>query len=446
MACMSSELSADLVADALRAGADAAEAVEAEHQALSITVRHGALEEVEREESRDLSLRVFVGRRHATVSGSDVSREGRARLVERAVAMARLAPEDPWSGLVETGSLASGPHPDLNLFDPVEPDPEVLESLARRAEAAALDMPRITNSDGGSASASRSAWRLAASNGFFGEHRATGYHVGASVIAAEGEGMESGYDGLSRRWFSDLPTPEQVGREAARRAASRLGARKIASTTAPVIFENRIATSLLGPLIGAISGPSVARGVSFLKDRLGQTVFAPAVTILDDPHLPKGLGSSPFDDEGAANRRTALVDRGVLTTWLHNAASARQLGMALTGHASRSSAGPAGVGVSNLTLEAGDRDLAGLMADAGTGLLVTSMFGPSLNPNTGDWSVGCSGFWFENGAVAFPVSEITVAGALPEIYARLVPGADLEMRGAANSPSLLVDALSIAGK
>ena len=446
MASMSTELSADLVAAALRAGADAAEAIDAEHQSLSVTVRHGALEEVEREEARDLSLRVFLGRRHATVSGSDISSEGRARLVERAVAMARLAPEDPWAGLVEGEALAAGPHPALDLFDPADPEPETLEALAREAEAAALGMPRIANSDGGSASASRSAWRLAASNGFFGEHRATGFHVGAAVIAGEGEGMESGYDGLSRRWFTDLPAPEEVGREAARRAASRLGARKIASTTAPVIFENRIATALLGPFIGAISGPSVARGVSFLKDRLGEAVFARAITLVDDPHRPRGLGSSPFDDEGARNRRTALVDQGVLTTWLQNAASARQLGMPLTGHASRGSAGPAGVGTSNLTLEPGDRDLAGLMADAGTGLLVTSMFGPSLNANTGDWSVGCSGFWFEGGEIAYPVSEITVAGALPDIYARLVPGADLEVRGSANSPSLLVDALSIAGK
>ncbi len=443
---MSTELSADLVAAALKAGADAAEAIEAEHQSLSVTVRHGGLEEVEREESRDLSLRVFIGKRHATVSGSDITADGRARLVERAVAMARLAPEDPWSGLVEADALAGGPRPVLDLFDPADPDPETLEALAREAEAAALDMPRIANSDGGSASSSRSAWRLATSNGFFGEHRATGFHVGAAVIAGEGEGMESGYDGLSRRWFADLPAPEKVGREAARRAASRLGARKIASTTAPVIFENRIATSLIGPFLGAISGPSVARGVSFLKDRLGEAIFSSCVTLVDDPHRPRGLGSSPFDDEGAVNRRIALVDKGVLTTWLHNAASARQLGMALTGHATRGSAGPAGVGTSNLTLQPGERDLAGLMSDAGTGLLVTSMFGPSLNANTGDWSVGCSGFWFENGEIAYPVSEITVAGALPDVYARLIPGSDLELRGSANAPSLLVDRLSIAGK
>lgn len=443
---MTSHLAQDLVSAALKAGADAAEAIDAEHQALSVNVRRGALEEVEREEARDLSLRVFVGRRHATVSGSDISSDGRARLVERAVAMARMAPEDPWAGLVEAEHQARGPHRALDLFDPAEPEPETLETLAREAEAAALDMPRIANTEGGSASASRSAWRLATSSGFFGEHRATGFHVGAAVIAGDDEGMESGYDGLSRRWFSDLPAPASVGREAARRAAARLGARKIASTTAPVIFENRIATALIGPFLGAISGPSVARGVSFLKDRLGERVFAAGVTLVDDPHLERGLGSSPFDDEGAVNRRTALVEDGVLTTWLHNAASARQLGMSLTGHASRGSAGPSGVGTSNLTLQPGTRDLAGLMAEAGSGLLVTSMFGPSLNANTGDWSVGCSGFWFEAGEIAYPVSEITVAGALPDIYARLVPGSDLEFRGSANSPSLMVDGLAIAGK
>jgi len=257
--------------------------------------------------------------------------------------------------------------------------------------------------------------------------------------------MEIGYDGRSTRWQSDLPPPEVIGAEAGKRAAQRLGARKIASTTAPVIFENRLAASLMGPLIGAVSGPSIARGVSFLKDKLGQPVFAKGTLITDDPHRLRGLGSSPFDDEGVANGPVKLVDDGVLTTWLLNTASARQLGLATTGHASRGLAGPPGVGPSNLTLQPGTRDQAGLMADAGKGLLVTSMFGPSLNGNTGDWSVGCSGFWFEDGQIAYPVNEITVAGNLIDIYARLVPGSDLEIRGSSNAPSLLVDGLAIAG-
>ncbi|MDB5456287.1 MAG: modulator protein, partial [Caulobacter sp.] len=270
--------------------------------------------------------------------------------------------------------------------------------------------------------------------------------LSASAIAGEGSGMERGGEGRSTRHVGDLPSPDWVGAEAGRQAVARLNARKIASTTAPVIFENRLAVSLLGPLIGAISGPSIARGASFLKDKLGQQVFAKGVNLIDDPHRPRGLGSSPFDDEGVANRRQALIEDGVLTTWLLNSSAARQLNLETTGHASRGLAGAPGVSPSNLTLQPGTRDKAGLMADAGTGLLVTSMFGPSINANTGDWSVGCSGQWFENGEVTGPVAEITVAGNLIDIYARLIPGSDLEIRGASNAPSILVDGLAIAGK
>jgi PmbA protein len=446
MAMMEESLLADVVAAALKAGADAAEAVGAERRALGINVRLGELEEVEREESRDLGLRVFVGQRQATVSTSDISAESRAKLIERAVAMAKLAPEDPYAGLAPAERLAKGPFADFDLFDATEPSPEALEEVARAAEDAARAMPRVSNSEGGSASASASVWRLHTSTGFSGEHRATGFSIGASVVAQDDEVMESGYDGRSTRWRADLPSPESIGREAGRRAAARLGARKIASTTAPVIFENRLATSLVGPLLGAISGPSIARGTSFLKDRLGQQVFAKGMVIRDDPHVRRGLGSSPFDDEGVANEARSIIDDGLLTTWLLNSSSARQLGLASTGHASRGLAAPPGVSTSNLTLQPGEKDLTGLMAEAKAGVLVTSMFGPSLNQNTGDWSVGCSGFWFENGELAYPVTEITVAGNLIDIYARLIPGSDLEIRGAANSPSLLVDGLAIAGR
>ena len=448
MARMDETLLNDVVAAALRAGADAAEAVSAERRALSISVRLGELDEVEREESRDLGLRVFVGRRQATVSGSDVSAEARAKLVERAVAMARLAPEDPYAGLADPERLAGLERRglDLDLYDPAEPEPEALEAKARIAEESARAVPKVTNSDGGSASWSASQWRIITSGGFSGLHRTSGFSIGASAIAGDEDGMETGYDGRSVRWQSDLPEPRAIGAEAGRRAAGRLGARKIASTTAPVIFENRLAMSLIGPLIGAVSGPSIARGTSFLKDRLGQPVFAKGIEISDDPHRPRGLGSSPFDDEGVANGRVNLIDDGVLTTWLLNSASARQLGLATTGHASRGLAGPPGVGPSNLTVKPGTRSQAELMADAGAGLLITSMFGPSLNGNTGDWSVGCSGFWFEGGELAYPVAEITVAGNLMDIYSRLAPASDLEIRGAANSPSILVDALAVAGR
>jgi PmbA protein len=443
---MDEEQLAEVVRSALAAGADAAEAVYAERQALSVTVRLGALEEVEREESRDLGVRVIIGKRHASVSGSDMSLAGRRKLVERVVAMARLAAEDPYAGLPPVDRLARGEHLDLDLFDPSEPTAETLEARALAAEEAARAVPKVTNSNGASAAWSSGLWRLANSEGFSGLHRGTSSSLGAGAIAGEGATMEQGYEGRAKRWQEDLPTPEAIGAEAARRATASLGARKIASTTAPVIFENRLAGSLLSPLIGAISGPSVARGVSFLKDKLGQKLFSDTVTLVDDPHRSRGLGSSPFDDEGVDNESRKLIDAGVLTTWLLNSSSARQLGLRSTGHASRGLAGPPGVSPSNLILSPGDLDLAGLMKSAGQGLLVTGMFGPSLNANTGDWSVGCQGQWFENGEIAYPVTEITVAGNLLDIFSRLVPGADLTQRGAAETPSILVDALAIAGR
>jgi len=442
---MDDSLLHDLIAAATKAGADAADAVLAHRQSLSIGVRMNALEEVEREEARDLGLRVFVGKRQAVVSGSDISKTARTKLVERAVAMARLAPEDPYASLADPDLLAKAPHRDLDLYDPTEPSPESLETLARTAEASALSTQGVTNSDGGSAAWSSTQWQFMTSAGFYGQHKSSGFSISASVIAGEGAQMERGGEGRSTRWQSDLPEASQVGLDAGRRAVARLGARKIASTTAPVIFENRLAISLFGPLIGAISGPSVARGVSFLKDKLGQKVFAPGLRISDDPFRLRGLGSSPFDDEGVAGQTMDLVSDGVLNTWLLNTASARQLGMTSTGHASRSMAGAPGVSTNNLTVHPGTRDLDGLMQDAKAGLLVTSMFGPSLNPNTGDWSIGVSGVWFEDGQAAYPVTEITVAGNLIELYARLVPGSDLEIRGAANAPSVLIDAMAIAG-
>lgn len=443
---MDENLLHDVVAAARKAGADAAEAVFAERQSLSVSVRLGDLEEVEREEARDLGLRVFIGQRSATVSGSDISAEARAKLVERAVAMARLAPEDPYASLAPADRLARAPYPELDLVDPYEPTAETLETQARQAEEHARAVKGVTNSDGGSAAWSSSRWAMVTSEGFHANHAATGHSISASAIAGEGAGMERGGEGRSTRHFGDLPAAGDIGMEAGRQAVARLNPRKISSTTAPVIFENRLAMSLIGPLLGAISGPSIARGTSFLKDKLGQPIFARGVYLLEDPHRVRGLGSAPFDDEGVATQARALIDDGVLTTWLLNTSSAKQLGLVTTGHASRGLAGPSGVSTHNLTLQPGGKDLQGLMKDAGSGLVVTSMFGPSLNGNTGDWSVGCSGYWFENGESTGPVTEITVAGNLIDIYARLVPGSDLELRGASNSPSLLVDALAIAGK
>ena len=436
----------DLIAAARRAGADAAEAVSAERRAASIGVRNGELEDVEREESRDIGLRVFVGRRQATVSASDLSQATLDRLVDRAVAMARLAPEDPYARLAEPAEFSRPPYPELELFDSTERASADLEAVAVQAEAAALAVPGVARSEGGHASHSTSEWRLVTSAGFDGTYRGSAFSLGVGVIAEKDGAMERGGESRSTRWLSDLPDAETIGREAGRRAVARVGARKIASTTAPVIFENRVATQVLSPLLGAISGPSVARGVSFLKDRLGQKVLPNGVDLIDDPFRPRGLGSAPFDDEGVAVHLRNLVDDGVLTTWLLNLASAAQLGLKSTGHASRGLAGPSGVSTHNLHLSPGQDDAEGLRRQAGTGLLVTSMFGPSLNANTGDWSAGVSGFWFEDGELAYPVSEVTVAGNLIDLWARLVPGSDLEFRGGFNSPSLLFDAVAIAGK
>jgi len=436
----------DIVAAALRAGADGAEAVSADRSSLAVGVRNGALEDVEREESRDLGLRVFVGRRQATVSASDLSPATRARLVERAVAMARLAPEAPYAALVSADRLAQGPFPDLQLHDPSYRTAAELETVARETEAVALAVPGVARSEGGHASVAASRWRMVTSEGFDGAYAATGFSLGVGVIAEKDGAMERGGESRSTRWLSDLPGPEGIGAEAGRRAVEKLGPRKIASTTAPVIFDRRMATQVLSPLLGAISGPSIARGVSFLKTRMGERLLPAGMSLIDDPFRIRGMGSAPFDDEGSPVALRHIVDDGVLTTWLMNASSAAQLGLQTTGHASRGLAGPPGVSTHNLHLTPGDADQAGLMAQAGTGLLVTGMFGPSLNSNTGDWSAGVSGLWFEGGEIAWPVSEITVAGNLVDLWTRLVAGSDLEFRGGFNSPSLLIDGVAIAGK
>jgi PmbA protein len=440
------DLMHDLVAASLKAGADAAECVTATRRTLSVGVRNGELEEVENEESRDLGLRVFIGRRQAIVSASDLSDATRARLVERAVAMARLAPEDPYALLAPVDRLFTGTASDLDLNDPTEVDAEFLERAARETEAAALAVPGVAKSEGGSASWSSGDWRLVTSHGFDGGHEGSAFSLGAGVIAEQDGAMERGGEYRTARHLADLPGAVRIGAEAGRRGVARLGARKIASTTAPVIFENRLAGQIIAPLIQAIAGPAVARGVSFLKDRLGQQVLSEAVTLIDDPFRPRGLGSTPFDDEGVDVERREIITAGVINTWLLNTGSAAQLGMASTGHASRGLAGPAGVSGHNMHIAPGEAGLERLMSQAGRGLLVTSMFGPSLNANTGDWSAGVSGFWFEHGEIAYPVSEITVAGQLIDLYRRVVVGADLEFRGAFNSPSLLIDGVAIAGK
>ena len=433
-----------LLDHARKAGADAADASLSLSESLSVDVRMGDFEGVERSENRSVGLRAFIGKRQAGATTSDLSADGLKQLAERVVAMAKLAPEDPFCGLLDPAERATS-FPELDTHDDARPDADALEVLAQEAEKAALAVAGVTNSSGSGASWSAGTVEMRTSDGFSGGSRASSYGVGVSVIAERDGKMERDYDGRSTRFLSELPAASSLGRTAGERAVARLGARKIESQKAPVIFENRVAARLIGPMLGAISGAAVARGVSFMKDKLGKQVFAKGIVVEDDPFRPRGLASRPFDGEGAAGLKRNLIDDGVLTTWMLNASAARQLGLKSTGHATLGHGGPPGITSSNVTLQPGDRDLAALMADAKAGVLVTEMFSPSLNANNGDWSVGFSGFWFENGAVAYPVSEITVAGNLLEMFARLVPGADLERRGSVDAPSILVDDLAIAG-
>ena len=438
------ELLQKLIADTLSAGADAADARISISQGLNARVRDGALESVERDEANGVALRALVGKRQAHVSGSDTSEAGLRALVERVVGMAKAAPEDPYCGIPDASELASEPV-DLQLDGDSCPSAEALEKMALETEAASHAHDGIAKTGNAGAGWGMNAVHVAASNGFSAFKSGGMSSIYCLAIAQRDVEMERDYEGCSKRKSADLKTPEEIGNEAAERALRRLGPRKIESQTAAVIFENKLASSLISPLVSAISGPSIARGVSFLKDKLGEQVFAKGVHLIDDPLRPGGFGSRWFDGEGRPVSRKALIDDGVLTQWLMSGSSAKQLGLEPNGFSSSGFGDPPGVTTSNLDLQPGEKDLAGLMNDAGKGLLVTDMFGPSLNPNTGDYSVGVSGYWFENGEIAFPVNEVTVAGDLPGIYARLVPGSDLDIRGSTNAPSLLIDGMTIAG-
>jgi PmbA protein len=434
-----------LLVCARRFGAHSADASLSASESLSVDVRLGALEGVERSESRSIGLRVLIGKQQAAATTSDLSARGLEALAERVAAMAKLAPEDPYCGLLDPAERVRA-LPRLDLADDgPAPSPMALEDLARACEDAARGVPGVTNSGGAGASYATGASAYMTDDGFFGESRATSFGLGVSAIAEKDGKKERDYDGFSARHRADLPSAEGIGRTAGERAANRLGGRKIDSRKATVIVENRIAARILSPFVGAISGAAVARGVSFLKDKMGQQIFSPAITIAEDPFAPRGLASRPFDGEGAPGAQRALADKGVLTTWLMNAATARQLGLRSTGHATMAHGGPPGIATSNLTALPGPDSLAAMMAAAGEGLLVVEMFSPALNANTGDWSVGVAGFWFERGERAFPVSEITIAGNLLEFYPRVTPGSDLEFRGGFNAPSLKIDGLAIAG-
>jgi PmbA protein len=437
-------LLSDVIRRARRAGADAADAVLFEGVSMSHAQRLGKTEKLERSESYDLGLRVFVGKRQAVVSSNDRSAGALDGLVERALAMARTVPEDSFCGLAEPGEIART-WPDLDTCDDVEPSAETLIARAKAAEEAALAVKGVTNSEGAEAGWSHSLVALAASNGFAGSYRDSGHSVSAAVLAGTGVGMERDYDFSSAVHASDLADPTAIGRSAGERAVRRLGARKVPTGHVPVLFDPRVSRGLVGHLIGAITGPAIARGTSFLKDKLGQAIFPEAITITEDPHRPRGLRSKPFDGEGIANRRRAIIEKGVLTTWLLDLRSARQLGLKTTGHAARGTSSPPGPAPTNLWLEPGAVTAQELISDVAKGLYVTELMGMGVNGVTGDYSRGAAGFWIENGALTFPVSEVTIAGNLKEMYKNLVAASDLEFKTGNDAPTVRVDGMTLAG-
>ncbi|MFN3818417.1 TldD/PmbA family protein [Blastomonas sp.] len=438
------DLAQDLVARAIAAGASAADAVFACDASTDVQIRLGALEDVQRSESAAIGMRVFDGRRSASVSGADVTPAGLATLAERAVAMARLAPEDAYAGLAPQELLARGPLPALDLDDGMDPDPACLRDLAERCEAAARGVSGVTNSEGGSAGAVRSVMALATSHGFVGSYGGSRYGIGASVLAG-GEGtMERDSASHTVRFLEDLESPEEIGRRAGERAVARLGAGKISSGPMPVLYDPRAGGSLIGSLIGAISGGAIARRTSFLLDKRGKPIFDSAVTIFDDPHRVRGLRSRSFDGEGLPTKAWRVIDKGVLSGWMMDSAAGRQLGEQPTGHAARGISGAPATGASNLHMEPGSDSPAALMAGIATGIYVTELIGMGVNGVTGDYSRGASGFIIRDGQLAEPISEITIAGNLVDMFAHLTPANDLEFRYAVNVPTLRIDGMVVA--
>jgi PmbA protein len=439
-------LLSDLIKDAQKAGADAADAIVVDGTSVSVTWRLGKLEQLERAESGDIGLRVLKGKRQAIVSSADRSPPALKELVERAVAMAKTVPEDPYIGLADPGEIARD-LPSLDICDPTEVAAEQLIAQATAAEATALSVKGVTNSEGASAGWGRSAVAIAASNGFARAYESSGSSLSVSVLAGDSaQGMETDYDYTSAVYYSDLKTPEEIGRKAAERAVKKLGARKVKSRKVPVVFDPRVARGLVSHFLGAINGSSVARGTTFLKDAMNTAVFGPHITIVEDPHMHRGLRSKPCDAEGIANRRANLIDKGVLTTWLLDLRTARQLGLKSTGHAGRGTSSPPSPGSTNVYLEAGTLSRDALLADIKDGLYVTDLVGSGVNGVTGDYSRGAVGFWIENGALAYPVSEITVAGNLKEMFRNITPANDLERRYGTDAPTVRIEGMSVAGE
>ena len=438
------DLAERLVTAARRAGADQADALVVRSVSLSVDVRDGAVEESQRSEGDDLGLRVLVGHKQAVASTNDLKGTGFDALAERAVAMARAAPEDRFAGLADPALLARE-LPALDLIDPDMPEVDVLEARAREAEAAALAVAGVTKSGGASASAGIGGLVLVTSDGFHGATIASRHGIAMTAIAGDGTGMERDYDFSSTLHAADLDSAEAIGRRAGERAVKRLNPRKVATRRVPVVFDCRISGSLVSHLASAANGSAIARKTSFLREKLGEKIFASGIDIVDDPLRPRGLRSRPFDAEGVAGRRRKLVEDGVLMTWLLDCATARELDLETTGHAQRGVSSTPSPSPSNLHLAPGGKIPDQLIADIADGFYVTDMIGMGVNLVTGDYSRGASGFWIENGERTYPVSEVTIAGHLLEMFATVTPANDLAFRYGTNAPTLRVEGMTVAG-
>jgi PmbA protein len=437
-------LLADLMKWAKAAGADAADALYVNGESISVAQRMGKREKLESSEGRDLGLRVFVGQRQAFVSSTDFAPKALRILAERAVDMARAVPEDPVCGIAPADLLAES-WPDLDLDDKRRPSAKALLAMAAEAEDAARAVRGVTNSEGAEAGWGRTSVALAASNGFCGGYRRSGYSLSCAVLGGEGTGMERDYEWSSAVHLEDLMAPARVGRNAGKFVVRRLNPRKARSARVPVVYDRRVSGGLIGHLAGAINGRAVARGTSFLKDKMGEKIFADGLRILDNPHRKRGLGSRPFDAEGLATKRLAVIDDGRLTTWLLDLAAARQLKLKPTGHATRGTSGPPSPTTSNFYLERGKLAVEELISDIKSGLFITDLIGFGINGVTGDYSRGASGFWIENGKLAWPVSGITVAGNLKDMFLNMTPANDLQFKGATNAPTVRIQGMTVAG-
>ncbi|MCL4674482.1 MAG: TldD/PmbA family protein [Pararhodobacter sp.] len=442
------ETLAQALLDAARAaGAESADALVVEGTSVSIDVRGGRLEHAERSEGLDIGLRVLVGRRQACVSRSDARPETLAVMAERAVAMAREAPEDPHAGLADPGQLSARRDAEgLELLDDSpEPDPAMLEEDARRAEAAARGVAGVSQIDQASAAYGRRQVFMAASNGFAGGYGRTSRNISCVAITGDGTTMERDWASEGRIFQADLPSPESIGQQAGERAAARAGSRKPPSGAYPVLYDERVAASLIGHLSSAINGTAIARGSSWLRDALGQAVLPAGIDLIEDPLRLRIAGTRPFDAEGLATARRHLVRDGVLQGWVLDLATGRKLGMDSTGNASRGPSAPPSPSLSNTALTQGKQSRDDLIRDMGTGLLITSLIGSTINPTTGDYSRGASGFWVENGRITYPVNECTIAGSLRDMLMRIIPANDARAHLSTQVPSLLVEGLTIAG-